>query len=104
MRVFAYDRLRPGVTLETIDPLLPEEVATVWRLWKKGIVRENYMREDEPGAVVVFEVGSVEEARQHTAAFPLTRAGYVEWFFVALRAPMMLESQFSAEALERAGR
>src|ERR671921_173564 len=60
MRVFAYDRFKPGVTLETIEPYLPEEVANVWRLWKAGIVRENYARADEPGVVVVFELDSVE--------------------------------------------
>jgi len=39
MKVIAYDRFKPGVTMETITPLLPEEVANVWRLWKAGIVR-----------------------------------------------------------------
>ena len=102
MQVIAFDRLKPGVTMETIEPVLPDEVATAWQLWKKGIVRENYQRADEPGAVLVLEVESVDEARQHIAALPLSRAGYVEWFFVALRAPMMLETQFSHEALRRA--
>jgi hypothetical protein len=31
MRIFAYDRFNPGVTLETIEPYLSEEeVANVW--------------------------------------------------------------------------
>ncbi len=34
MKIVAYDRFRPGVTLETIQPLLRDEVANVWRLWK----------------------------------------------------------------------
>jgi hypothetical protein len=41
MRIITYDRFRPGVTLATIEPYLPEEVANVWRLWKAGVVREN---------------------------------------------------------------
>ena len=41
MRVIAFDRFRPGVTMETIQPLLAEEVANVWNLWKRGVVREN---------------------------------------------------------------
>ena len=45
MRVIAYDKFRPGVTMEQINPYLPEEVANVWRLWKAGIVRENYALE-----------------------------------------------------------
>jgi hypothetical protein len=97
MRVFSYDRFKPGVTMETIAPYLPEEVANVWRLWKAGIVRENYARADEPGVAIVFEVRSVEEARRYTDDFPLTKAGLLEWSFVPLTAPLPLESLFRAD-------
>ena len=92
MRIIAYDRFKPGVTLETITPLLPQEVANVWRLWKAGIVRENYARADEPGVVIVFELPSVDEARRYTAGFPLSKAGYLEWAFIALQAPLPIEA------------
>jgi muconolactone delta-isomerase len=102
MKIIAFDRFKAGVTMETIEPLLAEEVANCWRLWKAGVVRENYARADEPGVVVVFEVESVEEARAYVADFPMTKAGYLEWTYVPLMAPVMLESQFAAAALERA--
>jgi hypothetical protein len=102
MRVIAYDRFKPGVTMETIRPLLAEEVANCWRLWKAGVVRENYARADEPGVVIVFEVESVEVAKAYVADFPMTRAGWLEWFYIPLMAPVMLESQFSEEAVQRA--
>lgn len=92
VKVIVFDRFKPGVTLETINPYLPEEVANVWRLWKAGIVRENYARADEPGVVIVFEVGSVEEARKYVEDFPLTKAGYLEWTFVPVQAPLPLEA------------
>src|SRR5215467_14329825 len=44
MKIIAYDRFKPGVGMETIEPYLKDEVANVWRLWKAGIVRENYAR------------------------------------------------------------
>ncbi len=97
MKVLAYDRFKPGVTMETITPHLPEEVANVWRLWKAGVVRENYARADQPGVVIVFEVDAVEDARSYTDDFPLTRAGYLEWFFVPMMAPLPLESLFSPD-------
>lgn len=97
MRVFTYDRFKPGVTMETITPYLPQEVANVWRLWKAGIVRENYARADEPGVAIVFEVESVEEARHYTDDFPLTKAGYLEWIFVPLTAPLPVESLFRSD-------
>jgi hypothetical protein len=97
MRIIAYDRFRPGVTLETVTPYLPEEVGNVWRLWKAGIVRENYTRADEPGVVIVFELDSVEQARRYTDDFPLSRAGLLEWFFLPLAVPLPIESLFRPE-------
>jgi hypothetical protein len=97
MRIIAYDRFKSGVTLETITPHLPEEVANVWRLWKAGIVRENYARADEPGVVIVFELDSVEAAKRYTDDFPLSKAGFLEWSFLPLMVPMPIESLFRSE-------
>jgi hypothetical protein len=94
MRVIAYDRFRPGVTMEQITPYLPEEVSNVWRLWKAGIVRENYARADEPGVVIVFEVEDVSAARTYTDDFPLSKAGLLEWMFIALQVPLPIETLF----------
>jgi hypothetical protein len=94
MKVIAYDRFTPGVTLETLRPYLRDEVSNVWRLWKAGIVRENYARADVPGVVIVFECASVDEVKRYIADFPLTRAGLIEWDFIALDAPLPLEFLF----------
>jgi hypothetical protein len=94
MKIITYDRFRPGVTLETIQPYLPQEVANVWRLWKAGIVRENYARADEPGVVIVFECDSVEACKRYTDDFPLTRAGLLEWFFIPVQVPLPIEALF----------
>jgi hypothetical protein len=96
MRVIAFDRFRPGVTMEAIQPFLREEVANVWRLWKAGIVRENYARADQPGVIIVFEVESVEEARRYVADFPLSKAGYLEWEYLPLQAPLPIEALMDA--------
>ena len=92
--MIAYDKFRPGVTMEQVTPYLPEEVANVWRLWKAGIVRENYARADELGVVIVFEVPDVETARTYTDDFPLSKAGLLEWSFIALQVPLPIEALF----------
>ena len=97
MRIIAYDRFRPGITMATITPYLPDEVANVWRLWKAGIVRENYARADEPGVVIVFELDSVAEARRYVDDFPLTKAGFLQWFFIPLTAPLPIETLFRTQ-------
>jgi hypothetical protein len=94
MKVIAYDRFRPGVTLEQITPFLTEEVSNVWRLWKAGIVRENYARADEPGVVIIFEVPDVQTAQTYTEDFPLSKAGLLEWSFIALQIPLPIETLF----------
>jgi len=73
VKIVAYHHFKPGVTLATITPLLPREVANVWRPWKAGIVRKNDARADEHGAAIVFELDSVEEAQRFVADFPLTK-------------------------------
>jgi hypothetical protein len=109
MKIIAYDRFKPGVTLDTLRPYLTEEVANVWRLWKAGVVRENYARADEPGVVIVFECDSVDTARRYVEDFPLSKAGFLEWSFIALDAPLPLEFLFAPRLdvgapLDRTGR
>jgi len=97
MKIIAYDRMKPGVTYETIEPYLPHEVANVWRLWKAGVVRENYARADELGVVIVFELDSIDAAKRYTDDFPLTRAGFLEWFFISLQVPLPIEVLFDSK-------
>jgi hypothetical protein len=94
MRIIAFDKFRAGVTMEQITPYLPQEVSNVWRLWKAGIVRENYARADEPGVVIIFEVPDVTTARRYTEDFPLSKAGLLEWNFIALQVPLPIETLF----------
>ena len=96
MKIIAYDRFKPGVGMDTVTPYIKDEVANVWRLWKAGIVRENYAREDQNGVVIVFECSSVDEARQYVADFPLSKAGLLEWDFIPVSAPLPLEFVFDS--------
>ena len=96
MKIIAYDNFKPGVGLNDLRPYLREEVSNVWRLWKLGVVRENYARADVGGVVIVFEVDSLEEAQRYVADFPLSKAGLLEWSYVACGAPLPLEFLFHA--------
>jgi hypothetical protein len=96
MKIIASDRFKPGVTLETVTPYLRKEVSNVWRLWKAGIVRENYARLDEPGVVIVFECETVAHARRYIDDFPLSKAGFLEWDLIAVGAPLPLEYAFDS--------
>jgi hypothetical protein len=70
------DRFKPGVSLGTIEPYLPEEVAAVEggdRAGELGPRRRT-------GLVIVFEIDSVEQATRPADAFPRPKAGFLEWF------------------------
>ncbi len=94
MKIITYDRFKPGVTMETITPLLPEEAAHAWKLWKAGIIRENYAITDRPGVVIVFECADAAEAKRYLDDFPMTKAGYLEWECIPVGAPLPIESLF----------
>ncbi|HEV2575269.1 MAG TPA: hypothetical protein VGU72_26275 [Beijerinckiaceae bacterium] len=94
MKIIAYDNFKAGVTLDDLKPYLRDEVSNVWRLWKAGIVRENYARADVGGVIIVFELASVDEAKRYTDDFPLSKAGLLEWHFLAFDAPLPLEFLF----------
>jgi hypothetical protein len=94
LKIIAYDNFKSGVTLDDLRPYLKDEVSNVWRLWKAGIVRENYARADVGGVVIVFEVESLEVAKRYIEDFPLSKAGLLEWHYIALDAPLPLEFLF----------
>jgi len=94
VKIIAYDRFRPGVSMDMIKPYIREEVANVWRLWKAGVVRENYARADVNGVVIVFECRDVDEAKRYVEDFPLSKAGLLEWDYIPLDAPLPLEFIF----------
>jgi hypothetical protein len=95
MKIIAYDHFKPGVAKESIKPnLLKEEMTHAWRLQKAGVIREIYGRVDAPGAVIVFECGTVDEVKEYVAAFPLVKAGLIEWSFLPLTAPIPFEILF----------
>src|SRR5260221_4562819 len=96
MKIIVYDNFRPGVTLEDLKPYLRDEVSNVWRLWKAGVVRENYARADVGSVVIVFECADMAEAEQYVAGFPLSKAGLIELQYIPLGAPLPLEFLFDS--------
>ena len=96
MKIIAYDNFKPGVTLDDLRPYLREEVSNVWRLWKAGVVRENYARADVGGVVIVFECRDLAEAKRYVDDFPLSKAGLIEWQYIAVGAPLPLEFLFDS--------
>ena len=63
---------------EEFDKRLEAEAQRVRELYGEGKVRNIWSREDIPGAVMLLEAGSLEEARSFVDSLPLARAGMLE--------------------------
>jgi muconolactone delta-isomerase len=58
--------------------LLAREVQQVRELQAGGMIREIWMREDTPGAAIVWEAAGEAELREAIATLPLFQAGMLE--------------------------
>ena len=58
--------------------LLAAEAQRVRELYAAGIVRSIWRRKDTPGAVMLLEAASEEEARTAFASLPLAKLGMLE--------------------------
>jgi len=85
-RVLALDRPGVGVSREDLDPHLCDEARHAWSLWKAGVIRETYLRTDQPGAALVLEVDGIEHAHQVLAELPLVRHGLIQFDCLAVGA------------------
>ncbi|CAB3782248.1 superoxide dismutase [Paraburkholderia caffeinilytica] len=84
MKLLCLDIPLPGASQESYQPHLAEETRHGWQLYKSGIVRDIYFRQDRPGVAIIVECDSVEEARQALCEFPLAKVGLIDWDVIQL--------------------
>ncbi|MBQ1761647.1 MAG: superoxide dismutase [Aquincola sp.] len=79
MRFLCLDVPQPGATLAQYAPHMEAEVRFGWDLYKNGLIRDIYFRQDRPGVVILAEADSAEAARAQLDEFPLAKAGLIGW-------------------------
>jgi hypothetical protein len=95
MKLLCLDVPQPGATLEKYQPHMTDEVRHTWSLYKGGIVRDIYFRQDRPGVAIIAEAESVEAAKEALAEFPLAKAGLIGWDVIPLGPFLNWESLFA---------
>lgn len=95
MKILALSKRQPGVTAEQLQPHQVSEARRVWELYRNGVFREMYFRQDRPGAVVVLECASVEEARRSLGTLPMVAAGLLDFDVIPLGPFLPLENLFA---------
>ena len=98
MKILALERELPGVTAEQFPPHLQAEARRVWELYKAGILREMYFRQEKTEAVLVLECNSVAEARAVLGTLPLVREKLIDFELIPLVPYPGLERLFSEQA------
>ncbi|SHM88439.1 hypothetical protein SAMN05216593_104111 [Pseudomonas asturiensis] len=84
MKLLCLDIPQPGATLEKYEPHMLDEARHAWQLYKNGVVRDFYFRQDRPGVALIAECESVEAARAALREFPLAQAGLIDWEIIPL--------------------
>lgn len=84
MKILAIETEVPGVPDEAFGPHLRAEAARAWELYRAGVLRELYFRQDRDAAVLVLECADVAEAREVLGTLPLVREGLIAFELVPL--------------------
>jgi hypothetical protein len=98
MKILALERELPDVTAEQFPPHLQAEARRVWELYKAGILREMYFRQEKTEAVLILECASVAEARAALETLPLVREKLIDFELISLVPYPGLERLFSQQA------
>ena len=84
MKFLCLDIPQPGATMEQYMPHMLDEARHGWQLYKSGVVRDIYFRQDRPGVAIIAEADSVEAAKKALNEFPLAKAGLICWDVIPL--------------------
>ncbi|WP_320150310.1 hypothetical protein [uncultured Tolumonas sp.] len=84
MKFLCLDVPQPGATLEQYQPHMQNEARHGWQLYKNGVIRDIYFRQDRPGVAIIAEADSIEIAKKELAEFPLAKAGLIGWDVIPL--------------------
>ena len=85
MRIIAIQKEAEGISKRDFVPHLRDEAREGWQLYKEGIIREMYFRDDKPEAVLILECEDVKEAQEKLATLPLVEKGMISFELIPLR-------------------
>jgi hypothetical protein len=95
MKFLCLDIPAPDATLEKYQPHLQDEARHAWQLYKGGVVRDIYFRQDRPGVAIIAECESADAALKTLREFPLAKAGLLDWDVIPLGPFLNWESLFA---------
>lgn len=104
MKILVLPKPREGVAREAMEQHAAAEIQAVLDLYAQDVVRELYVRGDQPGRVaLVLEAPSVEDARSALTRLPFVRFELIDVDLIPL-APFtgLVRLAQTAQAAQRA--
>jgi hypothetical protein len=84
MKLLAIGRPREGADAHQIARCVREEMSALWQLYRDGAVQQMYSP-GRPGAVLVLEVATRDQAEAALAGLPLAAGGLIDFELIELR-------------------
>jgi muconolactone delta-isomerase len=84
MKILAIEKEYDGKTVEDFQSHLEAEARQVWKLYKRGVIREIYFRADQKSAIIILECKNIEDAEENLSTLPLVREGLIYFEFIPL--------------------
>jgi hypothetical protein len=84
MKLLAIGRPHEGADAHQIALCAREEMSALWQLYRDGAVQQMYSP-GRPGAVLVLEVATRDQAEAALAGLPLAAGGLIDFELIELR-------------------
>jgi Muconolactone delta-isomerase len=75
MQVLVIARIKAGTPVEKVKSLVQAEAAHVWECYAAEKIRQSYYIADMSGAVMIWEVESIESITQEVNQLPMVQEG-----------------------------
>lgn len=85
MRIIAIQKESPHLNKRDFVPHLRDEAIRGWELFKEGIIREMYYKDDKFEVILILECENETEATQKLSTLPLVEKGLIEFELIPLR-------------------
>lgn len=85
MKIIALEIERENVDQNDFKKYGREEAEKLWQLYKNGIVREFYFRDDQNTAVLILEASDLDEAQSKLSELPFVKNELITFNLIPLK-------------------
>jgi hypothetical protein len=85
LRIIALEKELENAGADDFNKYAKEEAKTLWDLYKNGIVREFYFRDDETRAVLILETENPGRANELLDTLPFVKNKLIKFELIPLK-------------------